>query len=89
MRIEWRPEARADLKQIISYVADRNLQAAVELNQAIHAAASTVSKHPHLYRTGRVRGTREIVAHANYLSVYQVTDQTEILNVLHSRQKYP
>ncbi len=38
MRIEWRPEARADLKQIISYVADRNLQAAVELNQAIHAA---------------------------------------------------
>ncbi|MEZ1319354.1 type II toxin-antitoxin system RelE/ParE family toxin [Pseudomonas fluorescens] len=89
MRIEWRPEARADLKQLINYIADRNLPAAIELNQAIHAAASTVSKHPHLYRTGRVRGTREIVAHANYLLVYRVTDQIEILNVLHARQEYP
>lgn len=89
MRIEWRPEARADLKQLINYIADRNLPAAIELNQAIHAAASTVSRHPHLYRTGRVRGTREIVAHANYLLVYRVTDQLEILNVLHARQEYP
>ncbi|HEF4760835.1 TPA: type II toxin-antitoxin system RelE/ParE family toxin [Pseudomonas putida] len=89
MLIEWRPEARADLLQILNYIADHNLPAAIELSQAIETAASALPQHPCLYRPGRVFDTREMVVHPNYLVVYRVTDRVEILNVLHARQKYP
>ncbi|EJN22933.1 addiction module toxin, RelE/StbE family [Pseudomonas sp. GM78] len=89
MRVEWRPEARSDLLQILSYIGDRNLVAALELNQAIETATSTLPEHPYLYRCGRLPDTREIVVHPNYLVVYRVADQIQILSVLHARQEYP
>lgn len=70
-------------------MADRNLAAAIELNNAIEAVTSALSEHPHLYRFGRVPNTREIVVHPNYLVVYRVSDRIDILAVLHARQKYP
>jgi addiction module RelE/StbE family toxin len=87
--IEWRPEARDALRQILAYIGDRNPIAAAELNQAIEAATSALPHHPYLYRLGRVPGAREIVVHPNYLVVYQLSDRIEILNVLHARQEYP
>lgn len=33
--------------------------------------------------------TREIIAHPNYLVVYQITDRIEIVSILHARQEYP
>lgn len=89
MRVEWRPEARSDLLQIFDYIGDRNLVAALELNQAIETATSALPEHPYLYRCGRLPDTREIVVHPNYLVVYRVTDQIQILSVLHARQEYP
>jgi len=89
MLVEWRPEARAELWQILNYIGDRNLVAANELYQAIEAATSALPEHPYLYRFGRVSNTREIVVHPNYLVVYRVMDRIEILSVLHARQEYP
>jgi len=89
MLVEWRPEARAELWQILNYIGDRHLVAASELYQAIEAATSALPEHPYLYRFGRVPGTREIVVHPNYLVVYRVTDRIEIVAVLHARQEYP
>ncbi|EUB74299.1 addiction module toxin, RelE/StbE family [Pseudomonas sp. GM41(2012)] len=89
MLVEWRPEARAELWQIIDYIGDRHLVAASELYHAIEAATSALPQHPYLYRFGRVPGTREIVVHPNYLVVYRVTDRIEIVTVLHARQEYP
>jgi addiction module RelE/StbE family toxin len=89
MLVEWRPEARAELWQILNYIGDRNIVAASELFQAIESAASALPEHPYLYRFGRVPGTREMVVHPNYLVVYRVMDRIEILSVLHARQEYP
>lgn len=89
MLIEWRPEARVELWQILNYIGDRNLAAAIELNQSIEAAVSALPQHHCLYRVGRVSGTREIVVHPNYLVVYRATDRVEILAVLHARQELP
>ncbi|KAB0494807.1 type II toxin-antitoxin system RelE/ParE family toxin [Pseudomonas vancouverensis] len=89
MLVEWRPEARAELWQIISYISDLNFKAAIELFQAIEAATSALPEHPYLYRIGRVLNTREIVVHPNYLVIYRVTDRIEIMSVLHARQEYP
>jgi len=87
--VEWRPEARAALYEILDYIDEHNPQAAEELQADIEAATSALPQHPYLYRYGRVPGTREIVVHPNYLVVYRVTDRIEILTVLHARQEYP
>ena len=55
----------------------------------IEDAVLPLAKHPFLFREGRVSGTRELVAHPNYIIVvYRVTDEAvEIVNVLHTRQQ--
>ncbi|WP_448108388.1 type II toxin-antitoxin system RelE/ParE family toxin [Pseudomonas azerbaijanoccidentalis] len=89
MLVEWRPEARVELKQILNCIGDRNLVAALELNQAIETSTSALTEHPYLYRFGRLPDTREIVVHPNYLVIYRVTDRIQILTVLHARKEYP
>jgi len=38
----------------------------------------------------RVAGTREAIAHPNYIVIYRVhPDAVEVLDVVHSRQQYP
>ena len=56
----------------------------------IEASVLPAAEHPYLYRSGRVPGTREIIAHPNYIVVYQVmAERIEVVSVLHARQEYP
>ena len=89
MLVDWNPFARASLWAILDFIGERNVSAAQDLYDAIEAATEGLPQHPYLYRPGRVAGTREIVVHPNYIAVYRVTSQIEILNVLHARQQYP
>ncbi|MGY2043008.1 type II toxin-antitoxin system RelE/ParE family toxin [Pseudomonas pergaminensis] len=89
MLIEWVPAARVELRQIIEYLSHRNPVAALEIKRSIEAAVLALSRRPHLYRPGRILGTREMVVHPNYLVVYKVTDNIRVLSVLHARQRYP
>jgi toxin ParE1/3/4 len=90
MLLEWRPEARAALREILSFISERNLVAAFSLGDEIERATSALPQHPYLYRHGKVAGTREMVVHPNYVVIYRVTSSAiEIINVLHSRQQYP
>lgn len=90
MLLEWRPEARAALREIISFIAERNLVAAFSLSDEIEHATSALPQHPYLHRHGKVAGTREMVVHPNYVVIYRVTSSAiEIISVLHSRQQYP
>ncbi len=86
----WRAAAREDLARIIRYIAERNPVAARRMRGVIEDAVRPLTKHPLLFRPGRVAGTRELVAHPNYVIVYRVTDAAvEIVSVLHARQQYP
>lgn len=90
MRLIWHPSARADLREIINYIADRNPDAASRLNGVIERAAEHLSYHPFMGRQGRIPSTREMVAHPNYILIYDVGDDViTILAVLHARQQYP
>ena len=89
LKIEWRLGARLRLAEILDYISDHNETAADALSDAIERAISFLPQHPHLYRPGRVAGTREIVVHPNYIVVYRVTSIIEIVTVLHARQQYP
>lgn len=86
----WRASALADLDQIISYIAERDVSAAERLQQAIEACAERLPDHPFMYRTGRVPGTREAVVHPNYILIYRVTAEAiEVVSLVHARQEYP
>ena len=90
MLIEWRPEARAALREILNFIGERNMSAAESLYASIEQAVSALPSHPYLYRLGRVPGTREIVVHPNYLVIYRVRlTCIEIIQVMHARREYP
>ncbi|MDP1730962.1 MAG: type II toxin-antitoxin system RelE/ParE family toxin [Devosia sp.] len=88
--IIWSETALDDLDKILEYVAARNEAAATALQERIEASVEPVARHPYLFRAGRVAGTREIVAHPNYIVIYRVlAEHIEVSAVLHSRQQYP
>ncbi|MYN09403.1 type II toxin-antitoxin system mRNA interferase toxin, RelE/StbE family [Massilia sp. FT127W] len=88
--ILWRAEAQADLAAILKFIADRNPHAALDLYDDIQRVVTQLPHPPHLYRVGRVAGTRELVVHPNYVVVYRVGALAiEIVAVVHSRQHYP
>lgn len=88
--IRWTLQALDDLDQITDYIAEYNPWAAKTIFEVIESAVIPASLAPYLFRTGREPGTREIVAHPNYLVVYRVMDGLiEVVNVIHARQRYP
>ena len=88
--IEWKHNAVLDLIEILDYISQRNPIAAGKLEQTINEAVEKLAESPYSARSGRVVGTREKIAHPNYIIVYRVfTDKIEILNIVHSSRNYP
>ena len=88
--IQWKVEAQEDLTAILTYIAQRNQPAALQLYNDIDNAISRLPCHPHPYQSGRVSGTHELLAHPNYVVVYHIAASAiEILAALHTRQLYP
>ena len=88
--VVWREEARSDLAEIITYIAERNPIAARRLKTRLEESVMPLQQHPLLFRKGRVEGTREIVVHPNYIVVYRVLEaHVEITSVIHARREYP
>lgn len=88
--IEWKRRAIFDLIEILDYISQRNPKAADKMEQLINDAVEKLSYSPYSGRMGRVAGTREKIAHPNYIVVYRVlSDKIEIVNVVHARRNYP
>ena len=89
--LEWRPQARVDLLEIVAYIADDNPEAAQELKDEIEAKTAKLPDHPKLYKTStRVKGMRELVARSNYVVLYRETPElVEVVTVLHARRQWP
>jgi toxin ParE1/3/4 len=90
MRVEWTSTALLNLADILDHITEDSPQGAAHLAAEIQAKAARIESNPTLYRTGRVRGTREAVVTENYLMVYRITPESvQILNVLHTRRQWP
>lgn len=90
MIVVWRARASADLLAIVEYIAADNPDAAQALKDAIETRAAGLAGQPRLYRAGRVKGTREMTAHPNYIVIYRIVGQAvEVLRVKHAAQKWP
>ncbi|WP_341538554.1 type II toxin-antitoxin system RelE/ParE family toxin [Pseudomonas viridiflava] len=70
--IVWLQAAVNDLSSIILYIANENPSAARCLKSRLQAAPLPLAEHPYLFPLERVSGTRELVAHPNYIIVYRI-----------------
>ncbi|GHF60871.1 type II toxin-antitoxin system RelE/ParE family toxin [Seohaeicola zhoushanensis] len=88
--VEWKAAAVADLMAIVDVISDDNPAAALALLEQIEGRVSRLADHPRAGRSGRAQGTRELVAHPNYVVVYSETGTTvTVLRVLHAAQMWP
>ncbi len=86
----WKPAAIADRKCITIHIAKDNPLAAIDMGDMLIAKAAMLDQHPLLGRVGRVKGTRELVAHPNYILICRVIDgAAEVLRIKHAAQQWP
>ena len=90
MQVIWSFQARQQLDDIVMYIAEDNLTAALLVDDLLRNAADGLRRFPQKGRIGRVAGTRELVVHSNYALVYACgEDSVNILSVLHTSRQYP
>jgi toxin ParE1/3/4 len=84
-------QARLDLVNIVRYIAEDNLDAALRLRDAIRRQIALLAETPEMGRRGRVRGTRELViAGTPYIVPYMATkNEVVILRVFHGARDWP
>ena len=86
----WTPEATQDRDEIYGYIEADNPAAAPALDELFAEKAGRLIDHPGLGRPGRVADTRELVAHRNYILVYDLAgDLLRVLRVLHAARQWP
>lgn len=95
MHLVWTPRARADLDQIIAFIAENNPDAAERIADYIYVAVAQLCEQPGLGRPGRKHGTRELIVRkaawdSGYIIPYRVRrEQVELLAVIHSARQWP
>ena len=90
MKVFWSFSAEQDRDRIINYIAKDNVDAAVLLDIKINDDVDLLSKFPYSGRIGRIKNSRELVVHENYILVYSINNNIILINaLLHSAQQYP
>lgn len=90
MRLAWTKAALSHLDEIQDYVAQDSPSAAYRLANELARRVSILSDVPMAGRLGRARGTRELVlSDLAYIVVYRVSDQIEILAIVHTARQWP
>lgn len=88
--LAWTLEAIQDRNEIYDHVEADNPVAALALDELLSEKASRLIDHPGMGRAGRIAGTRELVAHRNYILVYDLSgDLVRVLRVLHTSRQWP
>lgn len=91
MKLRWTRVARADINTAYDYVAVDSAGAADQFLDRIQQAAAVLIRHPMAGRTGRIPGTRELVAAGTpWIIPYRVRRGfVDILAVIHGARKWP
>ena len=90
MEIFWSEPAEKDVSAIVAYIARDNVAAALELDDLLRNAADSLAAFPEKGKPGRVPGTRELVAHKNYIIVYTVfASAVYTVAVAHAARQWP
>lgn len=88
--IQWKKQAINDLVEIGRTIKLDSPVNAEKMVVMIEGKVIPLVVHPDMGRVGRKRGTRELVAHENYIVIYRALQQPiEILRVKHAAQQWP
>ena len=89
MAVKWLKVALENMATIADYIAQDKPDRATSFVQEIREKTLVLADFPSVGRAGRVAGTRELVAHKNFLVIYRVKGKTiEIIRVRHVAQKH-
>jgi toxin ParE1/3/4 len=91
VRVEWHPLARADLAEMVAYIASDNPVAAYRVHDDIRKQTNLLAIYPEIGRPGRARGTHELVITGTpYIAAYRFAgDALTILRLLHGARPWP
>lgn len=91
LTVKWTRLAFADLENAFEFISKTNDIAAASVVQQVTAHLTQLEQFPESGRTGRVKGTRELVVRATpFVIVYRVkATSLQILAILHSARKWP
>ncbi len=90
MKVLRKPLYMQSLQEIEDHIAIDNPLAALDMWLHIEDQVDKLADPNFPRRRGRVAGTLELVAHANYVVILQQTpDTVTVLDVLHAARKYP
>jgi toxin ParE1/3/4 len=92
VRIEWSPQAVADLAAVHDFIAqDTEAAAARTVQRIVDAVERLLAPHPAIGRAGRVPGTRELaIAGTPFIVPYRVRDTVlQVLRVYHGARRWP
>lgn len=91
MRLEWLPQALIDFNEIIDYIAEDNPLAAIEQGDEIETQVAGLLDNRHQGRSGRVKGTRELViVRTPYIAAYRIKEEAiQILRLFHGARLWP
>ncbi len=92
MRLNYTPEAIADLDNIHSYIAEDDSNAADRVIARILQSLTILETHPLVGRTGRIKDTREwSISGLPYIGVYIIPDDinVDVIAIVHTSKQYP
>jgi toxin ParE1/3/4 len=91
VQIEWLDSAEEDLDRIADYLDLLNPVAAHRIITRVEQAVEKLGLYPFAGRTGREKGTRELVVlRTSYVVVYSVqSEYVAIMHVIHGAQQWP
>lgn len=89
--VDWLPQAEANRFDQLDYIAQENPLAAADIDDEIERQLSLLASQPEMGRSGRVRGTRELVMPGTpFVVVYRLKEnRIQILRFLHHAQSWP
>ncbi|SAL67666.1 type II toxin-antitoxin system RelE/ParE family toxin [Caballeronia humi] len=88
--IIWTDEAREIFLEYLFFISEKDQVAAERLFDRVENSLVPVAYFPYSGRPGRVPSTYEIVAHPNYVVIYEVREKCiEVVDFTHVKKLYP
>ena len=92
MKVRWTSQAELDRVDILAYLSDDNVRAAIAMDELFGSAAARLADFPLLGKPGQIAGTRELIAHENYRLIYEVVEADDtvwVLALIHTARRWP
>lgn len=90
MRLSRRASYRADLDEIVDYIALTDPAAALGVWDEVERQVERLRDHPRSGRVGRMAGTRElVVAGTPFIVIYRIAQTVELFRVMHGARQWP